>query len=91
MTHLAPRGRHDLQTLGPRYAAAPTRRQNRRRLHTLLGLGGLVGPIVLIAAGCSSGGASAATVNGTVIPSSSSGVTAVFGPGINATTYAGCA
>lgn len=91
MTHQAPRGRHNQQTPGSRYAAAPARRQNRRRLHTLLGRGGLVGPIVMIAAGCSSGGAPAATVNGTVTPSSPSGVTAVFGRGINATTYAGCA
>jgi hypothetical protein len=121
MTHQAPRGRHNQQTLGqpphdndaqgpyrprgqyvppsggyqqgpgPRYAAVAPQRQKRRRLYALLGLGGLIGPIVVMAAGCSSGGGSAVTVNGTVTPSSSSGVSLVFGAGINATTYAGCA
>lgn len=96
MTHQAPRGRHNQQTLGqPPHdndpqGPYPPQRQKRRRRYTLLGLGGLMGAIVVIAAGCSSGGASAVTVNGTVTPSSSSGVSSVFGHGINATTYAGC-
>jgi hypothetical protein len=121
MTHQAPCGRHNQQTLGqpphdndpqgpyppqghsvppssgyqqargPQYASAPPHRQKRRRRYTLLGLGGLMGPIIVIAAGCSSSGASAVNVNGMVNPSSSSGVATVFGAGINATTYAGCA
>lgn len=96
MTHQAPRGRRKQATLRqpPPYGHDPQgpyspQRQKGRRLYTLLGLAGLVVPIVVAAAGCSSG-ASAVTVNGTVTPSSASGVSLVFGPGINATTYAGC-
>jgi hypothetical protein len=96
MIHQAPRGRRKQATLRqpPPYDNDPQgpyspQRPKGRRLYSLLGLGGLVVPIVMVAAGCSSGGASAVTVNGTVNPSS--GVAVVFGPGINATTYAGCA
>lgn len=75
---------------GPQGIFAPPAPKTRRwLLYTLLGIGAVAVIIVVIAVVMTVGGASTVTIKGTVTPSS--GASAVFGAGMNATTYAGCA
>ena len=75
---------------GPQYVSAPPQRKKRHwQLYTLLGISALVVLIVVVTVVLTGGGASAVTIKGTVTPSS--GASSVFGAGVNATTYAGCA
>ena len=77
--------------MGPQYPYAPPlpRKESHWVRNTLLAVGGVVVLIAVIAAVKLAGGSSAATITGTVTPSSAA--SSVFGSGINATSYAECA